>query len=155
MRTRSRASSPIAPGSAHRRAVDSFFADSRLAPGAVRVCRGLSCALNGGGELGARVSLCAPVYCLGYCDRAPALLLADGEVRCGADALAWPRRIAGGPSPVDIRVVASRAIVTERIVRGSHADLGAAREAGVYATLDRALAAHCGVHRPGRRRKAP
>jgi NADH:ubiquinone oxidoreductase subunit F (NADH-binding) len=132
------------PGSrAHVRAVRSFFADHRSA-GEVRICRGLSCSLNGASGLAQRLAgrgqAVRPVYCLGYCDRAPALLPPAGDVQCAASALAWPAPAAPRAPGADVRAVSRRAVVTERIGRGSHADLATARAAGVYATLRSALA---------------
>lgn len=127
---------------AHRRAIESFFADVGRSPDTVRVCRGLSCALNGGSEVAARAAASGAtehVYCVGYCDRAPALLLPDDTVLCGDVALAWPDGPRASGRAVDIRAVSRRAPVTERITRGSHADLNRARAAGVYEALVRAL----------------
>lgn len=111
--------------------------------GAVAVCRGLSCELHGAAGLAARLGAsrpALPVYCLGQCDRSPAIAVPDGSVLAGADALAWPAGGAAIPVPGEIRALSRRAIVTERIGRGSYAALDAARQAGVYAALASALA---------------
>jgi NADH:ubiquinone oxidoreductase subunit F (NADH-binding) len=130
---------------AQHRAVRSFFAGSGPDAGGVSVCRGLSCELNGAAsvarELKTRGGL-RDIYCLGYCDRSPALLGPDAQVRCGAQALEWANRgtaAASGERP-DIRAVSRRPVVTERISRGNHAALSKARQAGAYAGLARALA---------------
>jgi NADH:ubiquinone oxidoreductase subunit F (NADH-binding) len=130
--------------SAGRRAVLSFYAGSGPDAAGVSVCRGLSCELHGGSEIAARQSSrgpCRDIYCLGYCDRSPAILGPDAQVRAGAQANAWATSGAAAPSleRPDIRSVARRPVVTERIALGSHASLNKARQAGVYAGLARAL----------------
>jgi NADH-quinone oxidoreductase subunit F len=129
--------------SVHSHAVDSFFALAPgYPPGAPRVCRGLSCELNGAARLAECIGGgCETVYCLGYCDRSPALQLADGAVVWGATAAAWSGPVATEVIPVDIRAVSRRTIVTERVVLGSHSAFTKARQAGVYRALQRALEA--------------
>jgi NADH:ubiquinone oxidoreductase subunit F (NADH-binding) len=128
---------------ARERSVRSFFADSSRRGDAVRVCRGLSCALNGGPLVEARVAGRAavhPVACLGLCDRSPALLLPDDRAVTVAAAAAWPdEAVTAAGSRPDIRCAARRPIVTERIARGDHSALTVARRAGVYEGLSRAL----------------
>lgn len=132
-------------GSADRRALQSFYAGAGPDARGVSVCRGLSCEINGAAALARRVKShgpCSDIYCLGYCDRSPALLTSAGEVRWAAQALEWPAR---GPSEPagerpDIRSIARQSVVTERIAHGNHAALTMARRAGVYAGLARALA---------------
>jgi NADH-quinone oxidoreductase subunit F len=124
------------------RSVRSFYADLHADPAAPRVCRGTSCWLAGGEEvwkLHARKHACRPAYCVGWCDRSPALLRADGSVATGARA-----RAERGADPEDarpsVRSLASEPIVTARIARGDFAELDAARRDGAYAALERALA---------------
>jgi NADH:ubiquinone oxidoreductase subunit F (NADH-binding) len=127
--------------------VQSFFAGASEGSVRVSVCRGLSCELNGGRDVASALRTSTArreLFCLGYCDRSPALLTADGEVRFGARALAWPDEAAAGASRPDIRAAARRPVVTERIARGDYSSLTRARQAGVYAGLARALAASPG-----------
>ncbi|MCC7256995.1 MAG: hypothetical protein IT486_01325 [Gammaproteobacteria bacterium] len=131
---------------AHARGTRSFFAYESPEAGSVGLCRGLSCELNGGADLHARLAgghECFPVFCLGMCDRSPAILTAGERVLCGASALQWPDVAGQGlpPMPVDVRAISRRAIVTERIGIGPHASLDRARGAGVYQALSRAIAA--------------
>ncbi len=130
--------------SAGERGVKSFFGDPAAA-NTVQVCRGLSCDLNGAATLCARVGPYVDVrsvYCLGFCDRSPALCAPGGEVLFGPAALAWPT------GPVvddeerlpDIRVLSRRSVVAERIASGNHASLSLALQAGVYGGLAKALA---------------
>jgi len=126
---------------ASSRAVRSFYAETA---GGIRVCHGLSCALNGGRDVAGRVAASGAtveaVHCLGHCDRSPALLDATAHAVTGAAALAWPAALPG-PEPVPtVRVAARRPVVTGRIVLGSHASLEVARRAGVYGALAAAVA---------------
>ncbi len=104
------------------RGVLSSFDEVGVDPDAVRVCVGTSCLLSGGSavsrELGAKHK-CHPVYCLGYCDRAPAVMTPQGKVVLGT-ALHQVAGLAGGgehshPAPPSIRCTARHAVVTERI----------------------------------------
>jgi NADH:ubiquinone oxidoreductase subunit F (NADH-binding) len=116
---------------AQERGVASFFADLREDTPRPRVCRGTACALAGAtpapGDRGA--------YCLGYCDRGPAQLSAEGHAR-GPDGAELP------PSPA-IRALGP-ALVTERVAAGDCSGLEAARAAGVWRTLEQALARPAG-----------
>ncbi len=123
------------------RGVLSFYADFGAEPDAARVCRGTSCFLAGGAELHARTqrpSGSRGVYCLGFCDRSPALLFPDGRVATGEAA----RRGDEGeldPVPPRVRCLARQAVVTERIGSGDFSDLARARSAGAYEALGSAL----------------
>ncbi len=127
------------------RARESFFAGhGDWLSGAAGVCRGLSCELNGARQIAAaaqRHGAAATVYCLGYCDRSPAVLLPDGMAIYGQVAQAWPEAPPATPSApgVAVRSVSRRPVVTERLAQGSHAALTRARQAGVYETLARTL----------------
>jgi NADH:ubiquinone oxidoreductase subunit F (NADH-binding) len=82
------------------------------------------------------------VYCLGYCDRSPAVLLPDGRVAAGESAWALARAgtpPSSPPGPPSIRCRSREAIVTQRIARGDFSELGRARSAGVYEALAGAL----------------
>ena len=138
-------SPPMPSESTHDRAVRTFFTQTGEETDVVRVCRGLSCQLNGGGALAERVgrtSSTQAVYCLGCCDRSPALLLPGDAVVCGAAALAWPTpgALATGESNPVVRSLSRRPVVTERIGRADHSSLATARQAGVYGGLAKALA---------------
>lgn len=131
------------------RAALSFYDDLHAPPDAVRVCDGTSCMLAGAEALHRAVEKkhpCRGVYCLGYCDRSPAMLDADDHVhaRCEPDADAVSRAVDPGAVEIQlampaIRCTASRPVVTQRIGKGDHASLGAARDAGVYEGLKLAL----------------
>lgn len=126
------------------RGVLSHYGDFRGGPGELRVCRGTSCLLAGSGALEAQAARRAPcrgVYCLGYCDRSPAALRADGtvlvECRDAEDLLAGP---APPPAPAsDVRCAAPQAIITRRLGAAAAPALAAARAAGAYEGLRRAL----------------
>jgi NADH:ubiquinone oxidoreductase subunit F (NADH-binding) len=121
--------------------VTSFYADLHADPAALRICRGTSCWLAGGSalwELHAAERPCRPAYCLGWCDRSPALLRPDGSVASGARAQSADGRDPDGARP-DVRCLAPEAVVTARIGRGSYASLDAARADGAYTALEQAL----------------
>lgn len=124
------------------RGVISSYADLHADPGAVRVCHGTSCILTGAKDLSASLAKrrkCRHVYCVGYCDRSPALLMPDDRVavRCSADD--YESDSMPCPPPPDVRCAAPQAIVTERLLQGGCRELSAARAAGVYASLQEAL----------------
>lgn len=92
-------------------------------PNAIRYCAGTSCALCGGdaiAEAFRRAGPARPVYCLGYCDRAPAAMLPNGDVV----AELTPGECAGacrGARPaasplMSIRSIARESIVTRRLL---------------------------------------
>jgi len=124
------------------RGVHSFYADLHADPAATRVCRGTSCWLAGGErvlKLQARKQECRPAYCLGYCDRSPALLRSDGRIATGDGASSESGADAAALRPA-VRCTAPEPIVTARIGRGRFDALAAARRDGAYAALERALA---------------
>lgn len=137
---RTHADLPAAAG----RGAESFFADQSRPPDAVRVCRGTSCLLAGADRLERRLAArtaCSPVYCVGYCDRSPAMLRGDGAPVVGVEALepvldAKPPPLPGPPA---VRCLAGRPIVTRRAGRGDFCDLDAARRDGAYRALRKAL----------------
>lgn len=119
---------PLSPAQA--RGVSSFFADD-TDPGPVRRhCHGLACHLAGG--TAPATARWRAVHCLGYCDRGPAWLDPSGT----------PVLAQGGDPalPPDIRSLASRAIVTARLVPGA-ATLDSAVRLGVYRGLRQAMQA--------------
>ena len=144
------------PAAALRGAL-SYYADLRENVDAPRICRGTSCELAGAERLAAALEAeegWRPVYCLGYCDRSPALLR-DGRV-CHGDAARATAGSGGGAfgesggapdavpaAPAEdgprIRARGVEPIVTRRIGRGDFSDLADARGDGAYATLEAAL----------------
>lgn len=135
------------------RGAASSYSDLSADPGAIRVCRGTSCMLAGASDLSCHLNArhaCRTVYCVGYCDRSPALLMPDDRVaiqcrtdKCG-DFSYTPgggsdRGLASHPPPPDVRCAARAPIVTGRLMQGGCADLSAARGAGVYQSLETAL----------------
>ncbi|WP_193212685.1 NADH-ubiquinone oxidoreductase-F iron-sulfur binding region domain-containing protein [Luteolibacter marinus] len=129
---------------ARLRGVASYFADQLQAP-AGEVCAGTSCMLCGGKELHdamqRRGASYRRVYCLGYCDRSPALLDSTRRPRFRGSAYCFASGGEGSGDPVlpDIRCHARMPVVTRRIGRGGAATLAAARESGAYEILARAL----------------
>lgn len=133
-------------GAAAARGAESFYADSRVPGAQVRVCRGISCELSGAGRVAdalESLAWCREVYCLGYCDRSPAVLRADGALLTEAEPSALRRWLdeidPARPGSPRIRCAAREPVVTRRIAEGDHADLERALGAGVYAGLERAL----------------
>ncbi|MBS0198458.1 MAG: NAD(P)H-dependent oxidoreductase subunit E [Planctomycetes bacterium] len=103
------------------RGAASSFDDSKVDPRAVRVCAGTSCMLAGGGDVSRELNhqhKCHPVYCLGYCDRSPVAMTADGKVvpKLSTDSLAlFSSGSPAHPQPPSIRCTARHAIITARI----------------------------------------
>jgi NADH:ubiquinone oxidoreductase subunit F (NADH-binding) len=126
------------------RAAAESHPDLMHAPGAPRVCRGTSCELAGAAELARAAPDARPVYCLGYCDRSPAVLDRAGRahVRCAPGDVA--NALAGGgeeaaPAP-RVRALGCEPIVTRRIARGDFSALDDALRDGAYRALRRVLA---------------
>ena len=123
------------------RGVASFFGAERAGDLAPAVCRGTACALAGAGEVADRAGARAgTVYCLGYCDRGPAVLRADGEVALPAAGGADPLAAAPARSAPTVRSLAAEPIVTRRLGMDA-VSLDSARAAGAYEALERALGA--------------
>lgn len=138
-------SDPMLPAAALRGS-HSFYADTSASPSEIRICQGTSCMLSGARDSLDKVGrhhACRKVYCIGYCDHAPAALLPDGRpvLRATPDliesALAYPP---SQPPLPDVRVECGAPIILERIVSGDHASLDRAQGAGVYNVLREALA---------------
>lgn len=135
------------------RGAASSYSDLNADAGAIRVCRGTSCMLAGASDLASHLDArhaCRTVYCVGYCDRSPALLMPDDRVaiQCRADKCedftftpggGSDRGLSSHPPPPEVRCAARAPIVTGRLVLGGCADLSAARAAGVYQSLDTVL----------------
>lgn len=113
------------------RGVTSFYADL-VEPARVLTCSGTSCLLCGGNKL--REDLVKSghasreVYCLGYCDKSPVTLAADGRPEG-----------AGDQSLPSITCHARLPVVTRRLLAGGAGALGKARELGAYQVLGAAL----------------
>jgi NADH:ubiquinone oxidoreductase subunit F (NADH-binding) len=114
--------------------------DGAAAP---RVCRGTSCELAGAGAIARAVPNARPAYCLGYCDRAPALLDAAGRVhaRCTPESAT---AALGGAAEADsaplVRALGCEPVVTRRLARGDFAALDDALRDGAYQALRRVAA---------------
>jgi NADH:ubiquinone oxidoreductase subunit F (NADH-binding) len=138
--------SPTVPiPEAHVRAAASFYEDHAHSADLVRLCAGTSCLLCGASavaDAAASAAPCRRVSCLGYCDRAPAILRPDGGVIVHAAAEtvgALLHGAPGRPAPPEIRCASRSAIVTRRIGRGDHSPLATARADGAYEALRAAL----------------
>jgi NADH-quinone oxidoreductase subunit F len=127
------------------RAAASFYEDRAHSADLVRLCAGTSCLLCGAAavaDAAASAAPCRRVSCLGYCDRAPAILRPDGGVIVHAAAETVGALLHGAPArpaPPEIRCASRRAIVTRRIGRGDHSSLATARADGAYEALQAAL----------------
>lgn len=125
------------------RGVVSYYSDIAETTETIHYCQGTSCALAGADDLQRLMrgrTHPKGVYCLGYCDQSPALLDSNGHPHTGHSALAFAAGIESPPasSPVSIRCLARRPIVTRRL--GSNfSKLGAAIGAGCYRGLANAL----------------
>ena len=157
LRDRVRREGPLDAGAARRLALElglpaaevrgtvSYYADLHSRPDGPRVCRGTSCALSGADEIYRRLSAkgpCEGVYCVGYCDRSPAVLRPDGTVVADCDvetAESLFAATASASAVPNIRSLVGEPIVTARICRGDHSTLERARAAGVYEALAAAL----------------
>ena len=127
----------------------SYYADLHSGARRLAVCLGTSCHLAGTTPALAKGEDRRPVYCLGYCDRSPAVLRGADEVLLESTAAALLRAAGGGPPEVvppaprpeqpPIRCLAPRAVVTRRIARGDFSGLARARADGAYSALAAAL----------------
>ena len=73
------------------RGVLSFYTDFQSQSNRMRVCQGTSCKLAGAATLASSLRSrfeCQDVYCLGHCDRSPAVLSEEGEIFTGDQARA-------------------------------------------------------------------
>jgi NADH:ubiquinone oxidoreductase subunit F (NADH-binding)/NADH:ubiquinone oxidoreductase subunit E len=128
------------------RGVLSFYTDFQSKPGEVRVCQGTSCKLAGAAALASGLRSrfqCRDVYCLGHCDRSPAVLSEQDNVFTGDQAWA----LGSGTSEVtpaqehrtSLRSLAPEPVVLRHVLKGNASDLQAGRAQGVYQSLARAL----------------
>jgi len=133
------------------RGVLSFYDDLHDGEAAAIVCKGTSCQLAGADLLYEQFQdrgACKRAYCLGYCDRAPAVLTSDKSVYFGksAEHLAAEHLSAGmalePPSDESsIRCLDAEPLVTRRIGRGDFSSLKSVREDGAYRALELVLQA--------------
>jgi NADH:ubiquinone oxidoreductase subunit F (NADH-binding)/NADH:ubiquinone oxidoreductase subunit E len=100
----------------------SSYSEVGCARDAARYCAGTSCMLCGGRELAdsLRSRGARPVYCLGYCDQAPALMTAHERVVAGVsvsrlDDILADHSCMPPPEP-SVRCVAREPIVTKRLM---------------------------------------
>jgi NADH:ubiquinone oxidoreductase subunit F (NADH-binding) len=125
------------------RGAAAFYAELHAEPVDVKVCTGTSCALAGAEPLQQALVAdglrCGTVYCVGHCNRSPAVLLADGRVVADVDPTTKDLARSTEPPRPDIRARSSVAIVTARIGAGDHSALPVARAAGVWSALPLAL----------------
>jgi NADH-quinone oxidoreductase subunit F len=131
------------------RGSQSFFADTKQSAAALTMCTGLSCALAGSEKFVAISKTDAHVRdarCLGYCDRSPVMLSADGRIICGQDNIKSALHAGLSKHLVvestvlpRIRCAAREAIVTKRVATGDFAKISRAIAAGVYGALILAL----------------
>ncbi len=128
------------------RGVLSFYTDFQRESSRMRVCQGTSCKLAGAVSLAASLRdrfECQDVYCLGHCDRSPAVLSEAGEIFTGDQARAL---VSGAPKPTltqerrtSLRCLAREPIVLRHVLKGNSSDLRAARAQGIYQSLAKAL----------------
>ncbi len=122
----------------------SYYADLHDSKDSIRVCQGTSCILAGADQLYEQLqksSKCKAAYCLGYCDRSPAVLdaqerllfdkqaqaLADGQLEATVE-----------PPQLSVRCLAPEPIVTRR-AGDDYSQLEKARSAGAYSAWFKAL----------------
>jgi NADH:ubiquinone oxidoreductase subunit F (NADH-binding) len=143
----SRAAERLDVPEAALRGAASFYADLTHASNRLRVCRGTSCFLaDGQPGVEAVPAGQRTVYCLGYCDRSPAVLVGDDWIVLGDAARALRagsglEAAEGSPAlagPPALRCTAREPLVLRRALRGDFSELAAARADGAYSALARA-----------------
>jgi NADH-quinone oxidoreductase subunit F len=128
---------------ARLRAAAQSHPDLCAPPDATRVCAGTACEIAGAAALAAAAPGTRRVYCLGHCDRAPAVLDGRGDVHapCSPEALA--AALAGAtPEAAEprVRALGCEPIVTRRLARGDFSALDDALADGAYRPLRRVIA---------------
>ena len=128
------------------RGVLSFYTDFQSKSSKMRVCQGTSCKLAGAAALASSLRSrfeCQDVYCLGHCDRSPAVLSEEGEIFTGDQARALasgaPERTLAQEHRTSLRCLAPEPIVLRHVLKGNASDFAAARAQGIYQTLAKAL----------------
>ncbi|MFT5467029.1 MAG: NADH:ubiquinone oxidoreductase subunit F (NADH-binding) [Verrucomicrobiales bacterium] len=130
------------------RGVATYYADLRET-GDVVVCQGTSCLLAGSDRLHEQLlergETVKTAYCLGYCDRSPAILDTRGTsfVHIAEDAYGYAcgrggQRDLHAELP-SIQCKAPQPIVTRRLLEGGAPDLKTAIKMGAYDGLEKAL----------------
>ena len=124
----------------------SFYADLHSPPKVMRVCQGTSCKLAGAAKLASALHSrfeCQDVYCLGHCDRSPAVLGEEGEIFTADRAWALrtnaPQPTIAQEPPTSLRCLAREPIVLRHVLKGNVRDLQTACPQGVYESLAKAL----------------
>lgn len=126
------------------RGIISYYKDLGRNRTSLRVCQGTSCMLAGADKLQRQLNeqlSCEDVYCLGYCDRSPAILDHAGAVFCGDRAKAWRADQAveqAPPRQASVSSLIKPPIVTRR-ADADYSELNKARAAGAYHALFKAL----------------
>ena len=126
------------------RGVISYYADLQDHQVSTRVCQGTSCMLAGSGNLYdnlQKYSKCQVAYCLGYCDRSPAVLDAQDRLLFHQEARNLPDKCSGSKveqPQLSVRCLAQEPLVTVRL-GDDYSQLEKARNAGVYSTFLQAL----------------
>jgi len=123
----------------------SFYTDLHTRRDAIRICQGTSCTLAGAAKLKSLLadrSPCRDVYCLGFCDQSPAVLDERGEVHAGSEA--WRLAEGGGETSAPALAPSARSLVRKplvlgRVLAGDCSALDAARAAGAYRAIEKAL----------------
>lgn len=122
----------------------SYYADLQDNQGSMRVCQGTSCMLAGAGKLYDNLqkhSKCQVAYCLGYCDRSPAVLDTQSQLLFGKRAKALVDEGLAATvelSQLDVRCLAPEPMVTRR-AGDDYSQLEKARAAGAYSAWFKAL----------------
>ncbi|NMF58382.1 NADH-ubiquinone oxidoreductase-F iron-sulfur binding region domain-containing protein [Pseudanabaena yagii] len=124
------------------RGIISYYADLHQPHRELRVCQGTSCILAGAKDLQANLEeqhSCKGVYCLGYCDRSPAVLDSQERIFCGVATQNLEKiSLTESQKSLSVSCLAPQPIITRRITE-DYADLAKARSVGVYSTFLKAL----------------
>ncbi len=105
-----------------------------------RVCRGTACELAGAAAIARAAPSARRAYCLGFCDRAPAVLDASGRVHAQCTPANVTRalaHVAEASSAPHVRALGCEPVVTRRIGRGDFSRLDDALRDGAYQALRR------------------
>ena len=122
----------------------SYYADLQDNKGSMRVCQGTSCMLAGASKLYdnlQKYSKCQVAYCLGYCDRSPAVLDAQERLLFDKQAQALAEQqleVTIEPPQLSVRCLAPEPMVTRR-AGNDCSQLEKARAAGAYSAWFKAL----------------
>ncbi len=126
------------------RGVISYYADLQDNRGSMRVCQGTSCMLAGAGKLYDNLqksSKCQVAYCLGYCDRSPAVLDSQERLLFNKQAQALVEQqleATAEPPQLSVRCLAPEPMVIRR-AGNDYSQLEKARAAGAYSAWFKAL----------------